>query len=468
MDFRYLVETKNEFNNFLCGILVTHIFHGIKGMFRYSENVFDQIEQKNKRGSKINNPGIVQIFKKTLDGIKELNNHEIEEEYQRIKIKSGCIDFFDNMVRAVFKSYVLFLTWDPKIEESKYTDNSIYEQISIKDYIHKCYIVSCEYFRENPELFLNMRNNKKDIMEIIKNCIDIAIKKSLPYNQIIEEYMQIEFTKKDNRINKELADVKNMVNDMINNRKYGKKPIGNGILLEESDDFIDVNNKLSRKEEVKNFIKNEIENENVNEKRRNSLLETSENPQELDDSIDIDNDSTSGIPTEPNNLENSMTSRQVNGSNITNSNEQSRSAILSGTTAGTSANESRTLGLGSASMNNTSGIVTRSSMKSKELNGLIQEMSETSDNNMSNKSNKSNKSKSIEEISSPPVLRIKAIDRINEFERDAGAKLDKKKSDRKSDRKSDKKSDIKVIRKKKNNLSNKFEELESYYDTMIK
>ena len=69
MDFRYLVETKNEFNNFLCGILVPHIFHGIKGMFKYSENVFEQIEQKNKRGARINNPGIIQIFKKTLDSL---------------------------------------------------------------------------------------------------------------------------------------------------------------------------------------------------------------------------------------------------------------------------------------------------------------------------------------------------------------------------------------------------------------
>ena len=67
MDFRYLVETKNEFNNFLCGILIPHIFHGIKGMFKYSENVFEQIEQKNKRGAKISNPGVVQIFKKTLE-----------------------------------------------------------------------------------------------------------------------------------------------------------------------------------------------------------------------------------------------------------------------------------------------------------------------------------------------------------------------------------------------------------------
>ena len=88
MDYRYLAETKNEFNNFLCGILVPHLYHGIKGMLKYSENVYNQIELKNKRGAKIENPGIIIIFKKTLDGLSSLNNHEIEEEYLRIKNNS--------------------------------------------------------------------------------------------------------------------------------------------------------------------------------------------------------------------------------------------------------------------------------------------------------------------------------------------------------------------------------------------
>jgi hypothetical protein len=78
MDYRYLAETKSEFNNFLCGILVPHLYHGIKGMLKYSENVYNQIEIKNKRGAKIENPGIIVIFKKTLDGLASLNNHEIE------------------------------------------------------------------------------------------------------------------------------------------------------------------------------------------------------------------------------------------------------------------------------------------------------------------------------------------------------------------------------------------------------
>ena len=155
MDYRYLTESKNEFNNFLCGILVPHLYHGIKGMLKYSENVYNQIELKNKTGAKINNPGIINIFKKTLDGLAGLNNHEIEEEYLRIKNASGCTDWFDNLVRASFKSYVLFLTWDPKISNSKYSDNSIYESIVIKDFIHKCYVISCNYFRDNPEIFIS-------------------------------------------------------------------------------------------------------------------------------------------------------------------------------------------------------------------------------------------------------------------------------------------------------------------------
>ena len=101
MDFRYLVETKNEFNNFLCGILTPHLYHGIKGMLKYSENVYNQIELKKKKGSIINNPGIINIFKKTLEGITNLNNYEIEEEYLRIKNTSGCVEWFDNIVSRV-------------------------------------------------------------------------------------------------------------------------------------------------------------------------------------------------------------------------------------------------------------------------------------------------------------------------------------------------------------------------------
>ncbi len=434
MDFKYLVETKNEFNNFLCGILVPHIFHGIKGMFKYSENVFEQIEQKNKRGAKISNPGVVQIFKKTLEGIKELNNNEIEEEYQRIKIKSGCIDFFDNLVRATFKSFVLFLTWDPKAEESKYTDNEIYEQLSIKDYIHKCYIISCDYFRENPEMFFNSRNNKKDIFEIIKNCIELAIKKSLPYNQIIEEYLQIEFTKKDTHFNQELADIKNLVHNIINNNKYGSKPNVTNIIKEDSEMFVNINNnnnndKLSRKEEIENFINNEI----IKEEREGvSLIETSNNIDNIDNDNDdiIESDSVSKF------------SEETDGTAGTDGTDGTAD------TAGTQDSDSNNQDASMTSDN--SSVLTRSSMKSKELNEII-------DDDDSNSSLSKVSKTSTQIINSPPALRAKANDRLQELQ-----KLSTLPNTNTQPKKAD------VVMKPKKNLSKQIKDLDPYFGDMMK
>ncbi len=88
-----------------------------------------------------------------LDDVNDINNNGIENEYKKIKENSGCADWFDNLIRATFKSYVLFLTWDPNTSNSKYSDNDFYDKISLKDFIHKCYIETCDFFKENPEIF---------------------------------------------------------------------------------------------------------------------------------------------------------------------------------------------------------------------------------------------------------------------------------------------------------------------------
>jgi hypothetical protein len=416
MDFKYLVECKNEFNNYLSQVLAPHIFHGIRGMFKYAENVYDQIEQKNKRGAKISNPGVVNIFKKTLDGIKELNNHEIEEEYTRIKMKSGCSDFFDNLIKASFKSYVLFLTWDPKIEESIYTDNAIYDQISIKDFIHKCYIMSCEYFKENPELFYNSRANKKDIFDIIKSCIEMAIKKSLPYNQILEDYLNIEFTKKNNNLDEELANVKKLVNDMINTKKYGDRP--NVATIEESsEDFVNIakEDPLVKRAELENFISREKQNE--------SLLETSGSQAKTSEPV-------SGVVLQGGKEESSDDNLTLSESESNSENGKNKSKENNKESSESSDN------------------ITRSSIKSKELSELMK-----NDNNSKTSSSESSKAKSLSktsvyEVKSPPAIRAKPTDKMNEL---VGGKKN-----------------VEVKINKKNMLPEKFNQLDSFYDSIAK
>jgi len=445
MDFRYLAETKNEFNNFLCGILVPHLYHGIKGMLKYSENVYNQIEIKNKKGAKIDNPGIIYIFKKTLDGISTLNNHEIEEEYLRIKNNSGCVDWFDNLVRASFKSYVLFLTWDPKSSNSKYSDNSIFNEIIIKDFIHKCYVISCNYFKENPEIFVN-KNNKKEIFEILKMCIDMSIKKSLPYNQIIQEYLNIEFDKTNETNNKEIANIKNMVYNIINDNKYGKIPQLNNLIIEDSskDEFINLEDPDYKRVELENFINQEKINQQNKIKNKDVII----NSDKSDKSYKSNRSYKSNKSYE--NIE-----RNIIETTTKNSNE-----LLTGGTNDYDLSKE----IPESSKNSSTIILSRAEIKNKEINKIIDNNSITSSYRELNESNtssdseivESKKSSVIEILTSPPVIKQKVNDRLNDI-----FEINKKMI-------GGNKKNVKVVMDKNNLLSEKFDQVENFYDSMIK
>ena len=231
MDFRYLTESKNEFFNFLCEILIPNIYHGLCEMLEYSINMYNMLEERRKKDRSINNPGIVNIFKMCLRDISTLNNLEIENEYKKIKQNSKCSEWFDELVKCTFKSHVLFLTYDPSIENSTYKDNEIYNSLSIKDFIHRCYVESSEYFLDNSDIFIKKSDRKEKIFEIIKNCINNSIRKILPYNEILKEYMRINFTiEKKKEESTKLSDIKQMVNEMINKNKYGDKPLVNKLV----------------------------------------------------------------------------------------------------------------------------------------------------------------------------------------------------------------------------------------------
>jgi len=231
MDFRYLTESKNEFFNLLCEILIPNIYHGLCEMLEYSINMYNMLEERKKRDKTINNPGIINIFKMCLRDISTLNNLEIENEYKKIKQNSKCSEWFDELIRCAFKSHVLFLTYDPTIENSTYKDNEIYNSLSIKDFIHRCYVESSDYFLDNCELFIKKSDRKEKIYDIIRTCINNSIRKTLPYNNILKEYMRINFTiEKKKEESTKLSDIKQMVYQMINKNKYGDKPLVNKLV----------------------------------------------------------------------------------------------------------------------------------------------------------------------------------------------------------------------------------------------
>ena len=230
MDYKYLLECKNNLFDFLSSLIIPNIYSGISGMYEYSVNMCKLLDEKHKHNKKLVNPGTITIFRLCLSDIPTLNNYEIENEYNNIKQNSGCLTFFDDLVRACFKSQIILLTYNPITEKSKFSSSELYDNIIIKDYIHKCYIEVSNYFKENPELFLK-KDKKKEIYQIIKECIDHAIKKSISnYDEILKEYLKINFevSKKEDKLS--FNNIKEMVNTMIGNQKYGGKPNINAII----------------------------------------------------------------------------------------------------------------------------------------------------------------------------------------------------------------------------------------------
>jgi hypothetical protein len=230
MDYKYLLECKNNLFDFLSSLIIPNIYSGINGMYEYSVNMCKLLDEKHKYNKELVNPGTITIFRLCLSDIPTLNNYEIENEYNNIKQNSGCSTFFDDLVRACFKSQIILLTYNPITEKSNFSSSELYDNIIIKDYIHKCYIEVSNYFKENPELFLK-KDKKREIYQIIKDCIEHAIKKSIPnYDEILKEYLKINFevSKKEDKLS--FNNIKEMVNTMISNQKYGGKPNINAII----------------------------------------------------------------------------------------------------------------------------------------------------------------------------------------------------------------------------------------------
>ena len=206
--YQYLIENKNMFSNLLYSIFVPKIYEGIEIMFNNAQNISRKLEEKN-----IKKHNQYDIFKMYAENIRKLNNQEIEAEYRKIKNSYIHPELFDNVIKCTFKSYGMFMTYpDPK-----YLSNDTYNNISYKDFIHKCYIEATEYFINNPEI-LSKLNRKEKIYEIIQTCIENAVKLSLPLEDIMKKYMENEISvaKQDNPKEYIKEEVENQINKILN------------------------------------------------------------------------------------------------------------------------------------------------------------------------------------------------------------------------------------------------------------
>jgi hypothetical protein len=197
---RNIIEIKKEYETFLVNIISPLIYEGFLSLYKESKEYHSQLKKKTKNTQgKI--PSILQIFQIYIKSISSWTNNTISKETNRIRESSKCSDTFDDLIKAVIKSYIVLLTFNVTNKESEIVNKRYHENINPNEFIHKCYIETGRALYDFPEIFwdkfnpIEIKKNQRDCLEIIKKSIKEAIRKLLPMKLILSEYLQNDYTK---------------------------------------------------------------------------------------------------------------------------------------------------------------------------------------------------------------------------------------------------------------------------------
>lgn len=194
-----IVEIKNEYTTYLVDVLIPLIYEGIQSTYNYATEQCEKLDALSQTNQNIKNPGVLKIFQSCLKEIPSLSAAAIETETNRIKEYSRCSEWFDDLVKAVIKSYIVLLTYNATGKTCKLVDDRYHEKINVNEFIHKCYIECSVVFFNNPELMWTGHNN-----EMLQTCKTIsynqirqsilnAIQKMLPIKLILQEYLSNDY-----------------------------------------------------------------------------------------------------------------------------------------------------------------------------------------------------------------------------------------------------------------------------------
>ena len=198
---RNIIEIKDSYQTFLVNILTPLVYEGILSIFKNAKEYHTSILERSKVEPNVKVPGVLKIFQIFLKNTPSWNNNTIVTETNRIKEKSKCSEYFDDLVKGVVKSYIVLLSFNTSVDESELIHNKHHEKVDSNNFIHKCYIECARSIYNFPELFwdkfppIEIKRNQRETFQIIKDSIKEAIRKLLPMKLILSEFLKKEYTK---------------------------------------------------------------------------------------------------------------------------------------------------------------------------------------------------------------------------------------------------------------------------------
>jgi hypothetical protein len=177
-----LHESRNEWCCRLVSILTPLVQDGLKSLFDESWNMCVENNELDK---------YLMTYQNLLSRIPKWNEKIIEDERKRIIEKSGC-NYLEDLISCVHIIQLKILTCIRVGNKQKKVDISI-PKLDI--FIHKVYVNTARKMYKNTYLYdknvnaLERQKNSREIETIIQECIMMAIRESIPTEEIIRAYM---------------------------------------------------------------------------------------------------------------------------------------------------------------------------------------------------------------------------------------------------------------------------------------
>jgi len=175
-------QAKIEYTKQLKDVLMNPMYNKMFYLYQESKKIY----ANNTHDSVFN------IFREKIQDIPKWNNDMIEDELLKIIETSRC-DWLEDLVTAVFISHTKVLA---SISNSKYNKKINLTIPVLTNFIHKGYINFAREIWKNPFLFdenqssSDYQNNIKTIEELIKESIDLTIRKLLPVKEILRDHLE--------------------------------------------------------------------------------------------------------------------------------------------------------------------------------------------------------------------------------------------------------------------------------------
>ena len=216
-----LHESRNEWCWRLVSILTPQIQEGIKSLFNEAVNMCVKNNEIDK---------YLMTFQNLLSRIPKWNNEIVEDERKRIIENSGC-NYLEDLISCVHIIQLKILTCARVGNKQKKIDISIPK---LDMFVHKIYINVARKVYKNTYLYekgvtpLQNQKNGRELETIVQECIMMAIRESIPTEEIIRAYM-------DENIEHEEEVI---IEDVPNETKSDNIDNDNNIEIKESEDNV--------------------------------------------------------------------------------------------------------------------------------------------------------------------------------------------------------------------------------------